>query len=83
MLKCMLQYLKTLLIEKYNTVLVPLNGCLPTITVNINKECIYLAEGNIKTLISDQNVRHVFISMTWYDDKYYDTNGSQLISLLY
>jgi len=67
--------------KKYNTVLIPLNGCLPTISVNINKECIYLAKGNLKTLISDQNVRHVFISMTWYDNEYYDINGSPVNQL--
>lgn len=49
--------------------LVPLNGCLPTVQINISSECIDLARKNLEAIINDEAVTTVIIGLTWYDDQ--------------
>tara|TARA_B000000475_G_scaffold173358_1_gene139400 strand:- start:275 stop:2170 length:1896 start_codon:yes stop_codon:yes gene_type:complete len=68
--------------SKFSGILVPLNGCLPTVTINIEISCFELAKKNLETIINDESIIHVFISMTWYKDSYIDENGNNLNSNL-
>ena len=56
-------------------ILVPLNDCLPTTSVNVNLNCFKYAKKNLKTIMDDKDHNHIFISMTWYNSKYKDENG--------
>jgi hypothetical protein len=47
--------------------LVPANGCLPTYAVNINSECVGLANRNISGVLNLKKVRLVVIGTTWDD----------------
>ena len=58
-------------------ILIPLNACLPTIELNVNKQCFKFAKKNLDTILADKTIRHVFISMTWYNDIYYDISGNE------
>lgn len=68
--------------SKFSGILVPLNGCLPTVTINNEISCFKLAKKNLETIINDESIIHVFISMTWYKDSYIDENGNDLNSNL-
>ena len=56
-------------------ILVPLNDCLPTTTVNVNLNCFKNAKKNLQSIMEDKDHNHIFISMTWYNSKYKDENG--------
>lgn len=55
--------------------LVPLNGCLPTTTVNISQRCILLAKKNLSSILEDKNIKTVIIGTTWYKNTYIDSKG--------
>ena len=42
-----------------------LNGCLPTTTYNISKECIDKATKNLSKIIDDKNISVVLIGLDW------------------
>ncbi|MFT6834217.1 MAG: peptidoglycan/LPS O-acetylase OafA/YrhL [Francisellaceae bacterium] len=67
-----------LLKGKKNGYLIPLNGCLPTTSLNISKNCIDLAKINFDTVISDKNIKTVIIASTWYLDSYIDADGNKI-----
>lgn len=58
--------------------LVPLNGCLPTIDVNIDAQCLRLSRANYDAFMSDANIKVVIFSLTWYDDELVDDQGKIL-----
>ncbi|RWE11766.1 MAG: acyltransferase [Mesorhizobium sp.] len=45
--------------------LVPANGCLPTVSVNISRECIAVAAANLSELGKLSNVRTVILGLNW------------------
>lgn len=49
--------------------LVPLNGCLPTVQLNLSAKCIQLAQANLDAILNDQSVTTVVLGMTWYSDR--------------
>ncbi|TIL51511.1 MAG: acyltransferase [Mesorhizobium sp.] len=57
--------------------LVPANGCLPTVSVNITRECIDVAAGNLHELGKLSNAKTVIVGLTWThaEDGLVDANG--------
>jgi hypothetical protein len=45
--------------------LVPVNGCLPTVQVNISKECIDIARENLKDISNLARAKVVIIGLNW------------------
>ena len=58
--------------------LVPLNGCLPTTTINLSQKCLEKARTNLSVVSSDDNISTVIIATTWYSDSYVDDNGNNI-----
>lgn len=58
--------------------IIPLNGCLPTIDLNISTECLKMAEINFQAIKKDKNLRTVIIAMTWYSNDLVDKSGAQV-----
>ena len=56
--------------DNLNLLLVPLNGCLPTTSINISKRCIDMAGLNLKSVLKDNDVKTVIIASTWYSNHY-------------
>jgi peptidoglycan/LPS O-acetylase OafA/YrhL len=56
--------------------LVPLNGCLPTVRANISVECMRLAKINLEAILNDANVSTVILGMTWYSDTLVDSSSA-------
>lgn len=72
------------IIDSLNThhqagLIIPLNGCLPTIDLNISTECLKMAEINFQAIEKDRNLKTVIIAMTWYSNDLVDKSG-ELIS---
>ncbi|MER8776382.1 acyltransferase family protein [Mesorhizobium sp. M0977] len=57
--------------------LVPANGCLPTVSVNISRECLDVAAGNLAELGKLTNTGTVILGLTWEHaaDALADANG--------
>lgn len=64
--------------KNLNLLLVPLNRCLPTISINISKKCIDMAKLNLETILNDKEVKTVIIGTTWYSDHYIDLNNMKI-----
>ncbi|MEO6379465.1 MAG: acyltransferase family protein [Caulobacteraceae bacterium] len=45
--------------------LVPLNGCLPTLTVNISQSCVPAAQQNLTSILALPKVTTVVLGLTW------------------
>lgn len=60
--------------KKLNGLIIPLNSCLPTITINISKDCIVLAKKNLNTILTN-DFKHVFIGLNWSNNFMVDING--------
>ena len=58
--------------RRKGVLLIPLNNCLPTISVNLSEECQSQAKVNYNALISDENISHVVIATTWQDRVYFN-----------
>ena len=58
--------------------LVPLNECLPTTSINISQKCLKMAQKNLNTVLSDKDISTVIIATTWYGDGYIDANGNEV-----
>jgi len=56
-------------------ILVPLNGCLPTTTVNINNNCIKAAKVNLDSVLGEKNIKKIFLAMNWDNDTYVNFDG--------
>jgi peptidoglycan/LPS O-acetylase OafA/YrhL len=59
--------------------LIPLNGCLPTVQFNISTDCLRLAKINLDTILNDNNISTVVLGMTWYSDQLVDSSSSIII----
>lgn len=47
------------------SVLVPINGCLPTVTVNISTTCLQAARDNLNEILGLEKLEHVIIALNW------------------
>ena len=56
-------------------ILIPLNGCLPTIDINVSKDCLRLSNLNYNAFISDKNIKVIIFSLTWYSNEYVNDQG--------
>ena len=55
--------------------LVPANGCLPTYNVNVDPQCLKLANRNIDAVVSLRRARVVIIGTTW-SNRFASANGA-------
>jgi peptidoglycan/LPS O-acetylase OafA/YrhL len=63
----------------YRGILIPLSGCLPTVKINRSVGCIDIVNNALSSILDDKDIKHVFLSMTWYRENY--TNiSSELLS---
>ena len=53
-------------------ILFAMTGCLPTIDVNVNQECINKAKINFNTYLNDKNIKILIIGTTWKYRKLFD-----------
>lgn len=58
--------------------IIPLNGCLPTIDINISIDCLRMANTNYEAVVSDSSLRQVVIGMTWYSDDLINQKGEAI-----
>ena len=61
--------------EDKNSLLVPLNSCLPTLNVNINPSCLTQAKANFEVINGLPNLKFLVVGTTWYSDTYYSVDG--------
>ena len=59
----------------YRGILIPMSGCLPTVKINRNVDCIDIANNTLSSILNDKDIKHVFLSMTWYLDNYTSISG--------
>ena len=59
----------------YRGILIPMSGCLPTVKINRAVDCIDIANSALTTILNDKDIKHVFLSMTWYRDNYTNISG--------
>jgi peptidoglycan/LPS O-acetylase OafA/YrhL len=64
--------------NKKKAILLPMTGCLPTLEINISKECIYKSNEYFLDYSKDQNIKTVIIATTWWHKKLY--NGKKFIN---
>jgi peptidoglycan/LPS O-acetylase OafA/YrhL len=58
--------------------LAPLNGCLPTVEINISSDCLRLAKANLDAILNDENISTVVIGLTWYSNQLVDSSSTVL-----
>ena len=58
-------------------ILLPMTGCLPTIDININKECIEISKNYFLDYSMDENIQTIIIATTWWHKKIF--NGKKFI----
>jgi peptidoglycan/LPS O-acetylase OafA/YrhL len=56
--------------------LVPVNGCLPTVTVNISSACAATAAGNLAAVIALPRAHTVILGLNWVHDDLVDATGA-------
>ncbi len=59
-------------------IIIPLNGCLPTIDLNISIPCLKKAKKNFDKLIKDTNINTVLIGFTWNHDHLVSEKGNSI-----
>jgi len=59
----------------YRGILIPMSGCLPTVKLNRAVSCIDIANSTLNSILDDKDIKHVFLSMTWYRDNYTNISG--------
>jgi peptidoglycan/LPS O-acetylase OafA/YrhL len=64
--------------QQLSGVLVPLNGCLPTTDVNINRQCLSMATVNFQAVLSDRQIQTVILALTWNDDRLVTADGADV-----
>jgi hypothetical protein len=55
--------------------LLPLDGCLPFIDINLTSDCLLWANTNLDSIIRDPNISSVVVGSTWYSDSLIDQYG--------
>ena len=63
--------------NKKKAILLPMTGCLPTLDVNINKECMRKAQKYFLSYSKDINIKTVVIATTWWHKKIF--NGIKFV----
>lgn len=58
--------------------LVPANGCLPTVSVNISRSCIGVASSNLAEIGNLSNVETIILGLTWAHDGLVDAAGKKI-----
>jgi peptidoglycan/LPS O-acetylase OafA/YrhL len=60
--------------------LVPLNGCLPTVSANVNADCLSMAQRNLESLAALKKLRTVVVASNWSLDvpALVDRHGGQI-----
>jgi peptidoglycan/LPS O-acetylase OafA/YrhL len=58
-----------------SVILVPLNGCMPTTSVNISSACLAAAARNLAAVLEDDTIRTVVIGTTYPDVPLFDAAG--------
>jgi peptidoglycan/LPS O-acetylase OafA/YrhL len=71
-------YEKLLEKKKINGLILPMQKCLPTTTVNINLHCLNLARYNVSTILSNKTIKYVFIGLDWEHEKLIDDKKNQI-----
>jgi hypothetical protein len=60
----------SILIERGQTgLLVPANGCLPTVQANISRECIDVAQRNLEQILTLKRARTVIVGLNWWHEQ--------------
>ena len=59
-------------------IIIPLNGCLPTIDLNISVSCLKKANKNFNKLIKDKNINTVLLGFTWNHDHLVSEKGNSI-----
>ena len=59
-------------------ILLPMTGCLPTITININESCLIKSKSYFKKYAEDKQIKKVLIATTWWHKNIY--NGDEYIT---
>lgn len=57
---------------KKQAILLPMTGCLPTITVNINQKCMEIAKKYFLSYSNDKNIDTIILATTWWHQTIYD-----------
>jgi peptidoglycan/LPS O-acetylase OafA/YrhL len=63
-------------IKGSSVILVPLNGCLPSPTVNISTDCMNQASVNLREILDDRSIHTVIIGTTYPETDVVDQDGS-------
>jgi peptidoglycan/LPS O-acetylase OafA/YrhL len=58
--------------------IIPLNGCLPTIDLNISRDCLRMAQMNYQAIEKDKDLQIVILAMTWYSNDLVDKSGAPI-----
>ena len=53
-------------------ILIPMTGCLPTLTININEECFKKSKKYFKKYAEDSKIKNILIGTTWWHEKVFD-----------
>jgi hypothetical protein len=61
-----------------NGIILALDGCLPTISYNISKECIDKAAKNLSRIIGDKNISIVLIGLNWNHSILFDKFNNKI-----
>jgi hypothetical protein len=48
--------------------LVPVNACLPTVTINVTSECITIAKRNLSQILRLPRAKIVILGLTWWNE---------------
>jgi hypothetical protein len=56
-----------------------LDGCLPTTSYNISKECIHKAANNLSIIIEDKNISTVLIGIDWDHSFLFDKFNNKIV----
>ena len=61
-----------------NGIILALDGCLPTISYNISKECIDKAAKNLSRIIGDKNISIILIALDWNHSFLFDKFNNKI-----
>jgi hypothetical protein len=53
-------------------ILLPMTGCLPTLSVNIDEDCLKISNKYFKKYAEDNKITNIIIATTWWHDQLYD-----------
>lgn len=56
-------------------ILVPLNSCMPTVSLNLTQTCLDQAQTNLEAVLEDDSISTVIIGTTYTADRYVTSEG--------